>query len=283
MFTMNWKSPFSMGLIIVFITFLSSSVLAQKTIQLKGLSARPVLDGSASEWKNVKSVKIPLKGSLGIKSVDLKAGTFGDEVFFLVQWKDSTQDIQHKPFVWNAAKKKYDSGNQKEDRFAIQFEMTGEYTTDWISGNLFEADTWHWKAARSNPAQVAQDKMTIITSNPTRKSYKTKAKNGSTIYILRPSDKGDKLYKTARYSKREKDMMPKYIINKNPKGSIADVKTNGVWKKGMWTLEMQRKLNTGHPDDVVFRKGSAVKGGIAVFNRSGDDKHDVSETLTFQF
>ena len=77
--------------------------------------------------------------------------------------------------------------------------------------------------------------------------------------------------------------MPKYIVNAGAKGSIADIKAKGVWKNGMWTLELKRKMNTGHGDDIAFKKGQAIKGGIAVFDRTGDDDHAISETLTFQF
>lgn len=77
--------------------------------------------------------------------------------------------------------------------------------------------------------------------------------------------------------------MPKYIVNKNPTGSIADVKAKAIWGNGMWTLELSRKLNTGNSDDVVFQSGRALKGGIAVFNHSGNDDHNHSETINFQF
>ncbi len=174
-------------------------------------------------------------------------------------------------------------GPQREDRITIQFVMEGEYTSNWLSGNTFKADTWHWKAARSNPAGVAHDKMTIISNEPIKKAYKGTAEDGSTIYIKRPSDQGDKLYTTKRYATKKQETMPKYIMTENPQGSVADVKASGAWKNGAWALETCRKLNTGNPDDVVFSKGNAVKGAIAVFNHSGDDDHNHSDTLTFQF
>ncbi len=76
-------------------------------------------------------------------------------------------------------------------------------------------------------------------------------------------------------------MMPKYILAENPTGSVTDVAAKGVWGDGGWTLELSRKLDTGNADDVAFARGGAVKGGIAAFNRSGDDDHNVSATLTF--
>ncbi len=77
--------------------------------------------------------------------------------------------------------------------------------------------------------------------------------------------------------------MPKYIVNENPTGSIADVRAKGVWANGVWTLELQRKLDTQNLDDVVFEKGKKVLGGIAVFNHTGDDDHNHSDVINFQF
>ncbi|NQU63116.1 MAG: hypothetical protein HQ517_02370 [SAR324 cluster bacterium] len=258
------------------------------TIQVNKLGAAPVLDGNLNEWKKIESIQIPLKntksnGKSNVKSITVKAGTFKDQVFFLFQWKDTTLNANHKPFIWNKSSKKYENGTEKEDRMALQFGMEGDYTADWDSGNTFKADMWHWKAARSNPAGIFQDKMTILSSKKVKKAYKMRLKNGKEIYIKRPSDKGDKLYKTKRYSKKEKDVMPKYIVTKNPRGSIGDVKVKGVWKNGMWTLEVKRKMDTGHNDDVKFVAGKSYKAGFAVFNQSVNDDHNISETLTFKF
>ncbi|MBU0673395.1 MAG: hypothetical protein KJ950_01975 [Proteobacteria bacterium] len=253
------------------------------TIQVKTLAVTPVVDGNDQDWQDVPGVEVPVAGELAVRSVLVKGGVSGKEVFFLFQWDDTTEDLQHKPFIWNEAAQKYDAGPQQEDRFAINFAMSGDFTTDWISGNSFTADMWHWKTARSNPLGLAQDKMTIITTEPTKKAYETKAKNGQKIYIIRPSDEGSELYSTIRYATKEKDMMPKYIMIENPTGSVADVKAKGVWKDGRWTLEVKRLLNTGNKDDAVFELGKAIQGGIAVFDRSGDEHHNISSTLIFQF
>jgi hypothetical protein len=272
----------------IFLLAFSCSLLASlpalsQTIPAVQLDSSPVIDGKADDWLAYKSIDIPLEGDLNINSVSVKVGVVGDEAFFLFQWKDSTHDADHRPYVWNAAEGKYSEGKQSEDRFAMNFAMEGDFTQDWLSGNTFKADMWHWKAARSNPIGLAQDKLTIITTNKSKKAYTTTAANGKTIYILRPSDSGDKLYKTARYAAKEKSVMPKYILNKNVTGSIADVKAKGVWESGQWTLEMKRKMNTGNPDDRAFVKGTSVPASIALFDHSGDENHNISETITLQF
>ena len=266
---------------------ISPSAFTQ-TIQMSELASAPVLDGAVSDWSSVAGTTVALKktspeGKSGIESVLVKGGVHGDEVYLLLVWSDSSHDIQHKPFVWDAAANKYANGEQKEDRIAIQFQMTGDYSTDWFSGNHFQADMWHWKAFRSNTLGLVHDKMTVISGSKMKRAFSTTARNGKTIYIKRPSDLGDKLYRTKRYSKNEGDVVPKYILAENAQGSIADIKAKGVWKDGQWTLELKRKLNTGHSDDRAFAKGESVMGGIAVFDHSGNDDHNYSEILTFQF
>lgn len=261
---------------------------AAQTIKVEKLDTAPILDGNADDWNQVEATIIPLAGQtdlidVGINAVSVKVGVAGDSVYFLWQWKDDSEDLAHKPFIWDEKAGKYETTNQMEDRFSVNFAMEGDFTYDWFSGQTFKADMWHWKTARSNPLGLAQDKMTIITTDPVKQAFKTIAKNNKEIYIVRPDDEGDKLYKTMRYAVKEEDMMQKYVLNKDPQGSGADVKANGRWKDGVWTLELRRLLDTGHPDDLVFKAGDLVPAAIAVFNHSGDDQHNISETIYFQF
>ena len=259
---------------------ISNPVTAQ-TINIAPLPEKPEVDGRDTDWQTVNGEVVPVTGPLAVSSVLVKAGIHDDHIYFLFRWPDTQADTKHKPFIWDAEKKRYIKGPQREDRFAVQFAMAGEYDVNWLSGNSFRADMWHWKAARSNPLGLAHDKMTIIGTDPVRKAYKAKTDDGHTRYIQRPSDAGGKLYTTTRYRQYESDIMPKYLLNRSVTGSVADVKAKGVWHDGFWTLELQRKLNTGHADDVVFVSGKTIAGGITVFDRSGDDQHNISANLLF--
>ncbi len=262
---------------------------AAATITMHPLSAEPVMDGEGKDWADVPVTTVALKPShegvsTAVSSVDIKGGVHGDYVYFFVEWKDSSEDKMHKPWVWNKAKTKYGKGPQREDRFALQFVMEGDYSTNWLSGNEFRADMWHWKSTRSNPLDLVHDKTTIISAKKLLEARELPAEGGGKVYISRPSDAGDKLYKTKRYHKYEQDVMPKYILANEPQGSVADVKVKGVWNDGKWCLEIKRKRDTGHADDVVFpAAGGAVVGGIAIYDHSGDDDHVVSDNLVFQF
>ncbi len=268
---------------------LFSGAVAAASITMQSLTAAPVLDGDGADWAHVPATTVALKPSrdgvtTAVESVDIKGGVFGDYVYFFVEWKDSTEDKVHKPWVWDKERGKYRKGPQREDRFALQFAMEGEYSTNWLSGKQFKADMWHWKSVRSNPLGLMHDKTTIISGKKLLEARELPAADGGKVFVARPSDAGDKLYKTKRYHRYEQDVMPKYILARDPQGSAADVKVKGVWSDGKWCLEIKRKMDTGHSDDVVFpASGGTVVGGVAVYDHSGDDDHVISDNLVFQF
>lgn len=273
---------------IMLLSLLPVSLYAAQVVPIAPLATAPVLDGMDSEWGAVDAVEIPLRKmqadhKTDVSSIRVKGGVHNDHVYFFLTWKDSTENSEHKPFLWNEAQGRYLPTKVLEDRLAIQFAMSGDYSTDWLSGNSFTADMWHWKAHRSNTLNLVHDKQTIISEKKLLRSYEGRSAQGTPVYILRPSDSGDRLYKSQRYRERKEDKMPKYIVATDPQGSITDIKAKGVWRDGAWHLEISRRLNTTHDDDVVFKLGQPVLGGIAVFNSTGDDDHTVSETLVFQF
>ncbi|MGB5742136.1 MAG: ethylbenzene dehydrogenase-related protein, partial [Sedimenticolaceae bacterium] len=211
-------------------------------------------------------------------------GTHSDRVFLFVEWDDDSEDTVHKPWVWNGELNKYVKGPQREDRLAVQFSTDENYSTDWRSGEEFTADTWHWKASRSNPLGLAHDKSLVVSRSKLLRAYKLSIADGGNLYISRPSDTGDKIYKTKRYRRFDQPLMPKYLLTESPRGSVADVAARGVWSQGKWRLELSRKLSTGNADDVALpQRPGSVAGGIAVFDHSENDDHAISDTLAFDF
>lgn len=250
------------------------------------LQEAPVLDGRIEDWvvdvQRIVLHKSHSEVSVELTELELWAGYHGDAIYFAIRWADSSPDSQHKPYIWSDESQRYVVSKQREDRLAIQFQMEGEYDVNWLSGKSFKADMWHWKSARSAPIGLAHDKMTIVSREKVTRSFKAEAANGKPIYIRRPSDAGDKLYINKRYGLRENKQMPKYLLSTSVSGSVADVKAAQRWNDGRWTVELSRKLNTNHDDDVVFDPGKDVPGGIAVFNRSGDANHVISDNLLFK-
>jgi hypothetical protein len=58
-----------------------------------------------------------------------------------------------------------------------------------------------------------------------------------------------------------------------PEGSVGAWRARGIWRDGRWTLEMSRKLDTGHPDDKTFRPGGLYTWAPAIHHGSGRRWH----------
>ncbi len=263
-----------------------SFALSAQTIAVYQLSSAPTLDGDSADWASIPATTVALTpllsdGVVKARQVTIKAGYHDEEIFFYLEWADDEKDSLHKPYAWDQQKKRYVRGPQREDRLALQFRISGDYTADWRRGQHFTADMWHWKASRSNPIGLVHDKVSSVSSERLLRASKIEGDNGA-VYVLRNSDAGDALYSTRRYSKNVGALMPKYHLNETAKGSIADIQAKGVWAAGRWHLELRRKLNTGHDDDAVFRPGSVIQGAIAIFDGSENEDHNVSDTLLFQ-
>lgn len=266
----------------------SSHVAAEdlQIIPLAQLKAAPLVDGSADDWQAIDGIEVPLS-YLGqpdrVKTVLLKAGIFGENVYFYSEWEDSSEDTLHKPHVWDQDKQKYVEGPQREDRFALEFAMSGDYDANWFSGKEFKADMWNWKAGRTNPINISHDKMTIISRQALPEAYRGVLADGSVIYIQRPNDSAEEPYQTKRYFKKQQDLMLKYIPREKLAKGVDDVKAKGIWKAGKWHLEQSRELDTHQVDDIHFILGTSVKGAIAVFDHDDNERHFISKTLLFKF
>jgi hypothetical protein len=69
-----------------------------------------------------------------------------------------------------------------------------------------------------------------------------------------------------------KAVVPERIV-KPPTGSRGDVQAAGLWKDGVWYVELKRALNTGNADDVQFAMNQNVTFGIALMDNGGGEMH----------
>ncbi len=240
------------------------------------------VDGDAADWNGISGTVVPLKGQGNVASVELRAAVSGDTIYILAIWPDAVESRLHKPYKWDDAAQKYSRTKQLEDRIAFSFAMTGDFSPNKLDGSEFTADIWHWKASRSDPAGVAHDKSWRVSASPFPKAKKFTGPGGQAVYLARPSDKGDRLYKPVKYDSRQDDLMPRYKVNLSVQGSIADVRAKGVWRDGYWYLELSRKLDTGNADDAVFPASGSIEMAVAAFSDVDGDKHSTSEKITLQ-
>ena len=100
--------------------------------------------------------------------------------------------------------------------------------------------------------------------------------------MRRSSDKGDKLYQSLKYDVKENDVMPRYQVNMNAKGSVTDVNAMGVWRDGKWYLELARKLDTGHADDAVIPADGSIQITFAASDGTTGGDHSVSKMFVLR-
>ncbi len=254
----------------------------QQVLSAPNTTQNIVVDGEISDWNGISGISVPVSGKGGVDMVEMRAAVRDGRIYVLASWADSSENVLHKPFEWNEASGAYKATKENEDRLAISLKMSGNFSMNKIGGNEFEADVWHWKASRSNPAGIVHDKMWKVSRTPFDKAKEWPTRDGKSIYLARLSDSGDRLYKPLKYTRKQEERMPRYEVNLNAAGSIADVQAMGVWRNGRWSLEMSRKLDTGHADDAVIPAKGRIEIAIAAFDSVGGGKHSVSEVVILQ-
>lgn len=280
-----------LSLILVGSLLIAFNVSAGQAISVTSPASAPTIDGDLSDWSGdwiTVPIKVALEGDkknrTGALDVEFQASVVGDRFFVAARWPDKKENRIYKPWVW--AKKKYKRGKDREDMFAVRFDMGGDYNSCMISEADYDVDVWLWSAARTDPNNYASDMWHKITLNPIEDAAEYESDSGKVVYIKKGADEGRRGYKNKKVKKRKEfqgDELPSIDISKPPSGSVADVSAKGVWKEGFWHLELSRKLNTGHNDDVVLEGVKTIQGQIAVFNKGFAEHKSVSEPLDFTF
>ena len=265
---------------------------APLTLKAKHTQTPPIIDGAGDDevWRAATPLNLDAIGVWGTSigksaKITIKAIHTDSHIAFLMRWEDATRDNKmHKPWVWNAEKKAYEQGKEQEDAMALAFEHTGPFTADMLSPVDAVWDLWTWKATRSDPVGYALDKThRYSTTKPEGKAKEYPSRTGTPIWVQRPDDKGESTQKSLQApSEYSGDVLPAYAIGE-PAGSGADVRAKGKWENGYWTVELSRKLNTGHPDDTAFDPAQTYAMAVAVQDRTGDmDKSSAIVRLSFE-
>lgn len=296
------------------------------TLTAAKASAAPK-DAADAAWGSATALKLSLKGQelFSGKNLDLtlKALYSGDEIYVLATWADAALSTVKGAWKFDGAKWENQKGD--EDRFSILWEITpikdfatkgcaaachsqGNDPLKWymaVDTPEEKGDLWHWKAARSNPLNFADD--TWLTVSDTKAEPPTGRKSD-------PGSGGDSRNETADKSKpalmqdpakspsakgfivkgetieikdygvfKAGDTLTYRILSK-PDGSRGDIKALGVWANGAWTLMLTRKFSTGNADDVQFDPAKTYRFSPAVFDDSDDtDKYSYEGVITLVF
>lgn len=305
--------------------FASGEVL---TIKAKYMTSGP--DGlDDPSWAGIRPVMVPVEGReslAGAKGVVATRTLYTSEsVYFLFQWKDPTHSIIKQSWQYDGISWHHLKGN--EDRLAVLFEITriDKFSSkgcaitchspadvakeNWKLATRTaseKGDLWHWKAARSDPYQHADDAWLTVAGNPSgsyRETGRRKDRGaGGDIrnetgdsslprYMQDPNAKPilpgfllmEEAVRISDYSAfRPGDVIP-YRLPIRPSGSRFDVKAKSRYKNGKWTLMLYRKLDTGHDDDVVFNPLKRYSFAMAVFDNSGADHSKATKPMVLVF
>jgi hypothetical protein len=261
-------------------SFTQTTKKDNKPLQIVSVSVMkaPTVDGIGNDpvWGSAKPLAVVAKRvmepNIGLSSrASVRSVHTDTHVYFLVSWEDATEDISHKSWVWNVEKKAYEEGPDREDMFSFGFEHTGDFTADMLSPVDSVWEIWHWKAFRTNPQGYAMDKThRYARSKPEARANPHKVRDGSEVWISRPEDAGDTVEKKQPApSTYQGDRVAQYVPGA-PRGSAADVRAKGMWANGRWTLEFERRLDTGNPDDTAFDLARSYKMALATFDRTGE-------------
>ncbi len=270
---------------------LSAPALAGEatTVPVAALAAAPAVDGDVADWPQDAWRKIHIEPAddkvefkaVGAIEVEIAAGVHGGTFYLAARWPDETPDVEHRPWRWNGAA--YKRSDERDDMFAARFHMDGQFDTCMITDKAYGVDVWLWSAGRSDLYGQAEDMAHRITTDLTESAAEYKLPGGATVYISKSKDEGKSGWRTVRAGKElTTETVPSVQVVGPATGSLGDVGAKGVWRDGFWHLELARKRDTGHGDDVRLGAG-AVTGQIAVFNRSQSENKSVSGPLVFAF
>jgi hypothetical protein len=205
-------------------------------------------------------------------------------LYVLAQWPDTTRSDMRDPYVWNPQKKQYERPTKPDDQFALEFPIEGSFEINMLTTSSgYVADVWHWKAGRGNPVGWVDDKRHIIGAKPGVKSREYQLGGHGTVHIARPTDHGDSSYTVKPKPDHYIGDVVDSFVPHEPSGSLADVRGKGVHNGTGWTLEMARKLDTGHPDDAVIDRSKDNTCAIAVLDDELYWRHSVSGLLILRF
>lgn len=275
-----------------------------------------------SVWEKAKAIDIRHEGKEIFEDMEVVVNTKAvytkESIHFLLKWKDATKSTLKGSWKFDGQKWSHIKSN--EDRLALLFEITriAGYAKDGCSATCHnpidgdaeiqmatpkssqKGDLWHWKAARSDPYNYADDTWMGAPGKKTgRKSDSGKGGDKKNItedkskpaFMQDPNKKpsapgfilASEAVPITDYSIFKAGDVLTYRMPKKPSGSRADIKTRSKYENGAWTLMLSRKLKTGNSDDVTFRPKKKYYFTTAVFDDSGDlDSYD-SEVIVLKF
>jgi len=274
-------------------------------------------DLTAIPWDRAQPLEIQLaNGSsmdAGRTRVTLRALHDGEEIFVQAVWADDDENYDYWPW------KKTDTGWQYlqtsakdecrcyEDKFSLFFPVqpNGDFERfgcaaschlhgdfGWgYKGSKYLLDTWHWKAARTDPAGQVDDQYCSEVDFSQKDCGRHGDPNTGGGYVQnRSADKDHPLYlpdapdavfhgaipkaRALAYTEQAGAAVPAGtiipgVVTSPFLGDRGDVPCRSRYAAGQWTVWLRRKLDTGSQYDTQFAPGGRYAFGCAAFDHAG--------------
>jgi len=278
---MNYQKLASIIVLIVSMFFYSVSSQANPVLKSVWTDEPLQVDGRGTDDAWDKAPVLTTHDLIADIDIQIQSLYSRKNIYMLVTFADATENRLHKLMHWNETKQRYTTGVEREDIFIFKWNMLPTVLDISLSSNIpYKADIWYWKASRTDHAGYADDKMQTYKSKKSKNTRLFISKNGKYFYLSRKGDKGKPAYIHRFYSSKSTETVDKYDYVK-PEGSRADVRAKGFWQDGVWTIEFQRALNTGHFDDLQFNTASSYFFGVSRYEIAGRKENKQIEQPKF--
>jgi chemotaxis protein histidine kinase CheA len=270
---------------------LIGKLLSSGPLRLRALAVKtpPKVDGKGDDaaWKGIRPLTLALKKKgkgKHIPRVTVKAVHSGGKLYVLAQWKDSTNDSDYRPYIWDKKANKHTISDTLDDAFSMAI-YKGELPKEacMLGAKTQEVDLWVWRAFLSDISGLASDQSIVTSRKRMRKSTPHMARNGSgQIWIRNLPDKGKLGWKyVVPMPDAPKKNIPSYKRSK-PSGSAGDVSARGSWNKGVWTVEFSRDLKTGNADDADIPAKGQVVVSFAAYDKADRENHSSGQLVRLE-
>ncbi len=265
---MRWTIAGLAGLLAIGLTAGNAKADDERELICVSTQKAPEIDGIMEElW--AKAPALITHDPIAAIDITIRAAYTQDEIFVLVQYPDTTENRAQKDMVWDPVKKNYKTGPSREDTLVFKWSLA-PFPIDLTlhSDESYKADIWYWKAHRTDPVGFADDKIQVYSDSSAPDAAQLISTGGKAFYLTRNGDEGDSAYRPLVYDSPAGDTVTKYA-HRPPTGSRSDIRAKGVWKDGIWTIEMGRRLKTGNPDDLQFDLSQRFQFGVSRFEIAG--------------
>jgi hypothetical protein len=241
--------------------FVGVNPAASQTATLAAFEARsdPGTDPTSTAWKQAPVLQAPLSfqgatyptGGGSIPTVSAQALHFQDRLYIRLQWDDATKD---------------DTTTKVEnfsDAAAIEFPAVSAATVPSICMGQAGSgvNIWQWRADSQagfkDPADVYPN--ALVDMYPSKETIFYTARAAGNPY--------------ADPAQGPTQTLVAQAFGTLSKANVQDVKGNGTYANGKWSVVFERQLAGGDVDQATFANGKSTDMAIAVWNGSEGDRN----------